>query len=257
MNYYYAYHGPKNENDFDWKIGYGVSNKGKRDRVPVGSKVIVIQKTKNASEFRLCGVFVVTKHYDDEENSFPYRLELDNESKLTEYIALDDVELGAKLPQISGGNKDWSNFQKHFCTQGITFQKPLQPEVVQILLSYLNVQDDSYGDDLDNFRKKVAESARLPQSVRKRRLENANPKPNQKSVTTVVYERNPDVVAEVLFNAKGRCEKCLNTAPFFRKSDGSPYLEVHHKIRLSDGGDDSVENAIALCPNCHREEHYG
>ncbi|MEY8786001.1 HNH endonuclease [Citrobacter freundii] len=22
-------------------------------------------------------------------------------------------------------------------------------------------------------------------------------------------------------------------------------------------GEDSVENAIALCPNCHREAHYG
>ncbi|WP_256325004.1 HNH endonuclease signature motif containing protein [Nitrosomonas sp. Nm132] len=42
-----------------------------------------------------------------------------------------------------------------------------------------------------------------------------------------------------------------------RKHDGSPYLEVHHKIPLAFGGEDTVVNAIALCPNCHREAHYG
>jgi 5-methylcytosine-specific restriction protein A len=34
-------------------------------------------------------------------------------------------------------------------------------------------------------------------------------------------------------------------------------LEVHHKIRLADGGFDTVENAIAVCPNCHRQCHHG
>ncbi|TOJ58505.1 hypothetical protein CGI36_22670 [Vibrio parahaemolyticus] len=26
---------------------------------------------------------------------------------------------------------------------------------------------------------------------------------------------------------------------------------------LKDGGSDTVENVKALCPNCHREAHYG
>ncbi|WP_413817679.1 HNH endonuclease [Pseudomonas viridiflava] len=33
-------------------------------------------------------------------------------------------------------------------------------------------------------------------------------------------------------------------------------MEVHHKIRLADGGLDTLENAVALCPNCHRATHY-
>lgn len=36
-----------------------------------------------------------------------------------------------------------------------------------------------------------------------------------------------------------------------------PTLEVHHLRRLADGGSDTVANAVALCPNCHREIHYG
>ena len=32
---------------------------------------------------------------------------------------------------------------------------------------------------------------------------------------------------------------------------------VRNKIFLSNDGEDTVENAEALCPNCHREKHYG
>ncbi|MER0800158.1 HNH endonuclease signature motif containing protein [Pseudomonas aeruginosa] len=71
------------------------------------------------------------------------------------------------------------------------------------------------------------------------------------------FERNPDVVAEVLFRADGMCEGCGSPAPFLRASDSTPYLEVHHVVRLADGGEDTVENALALCPNCHRREHFG
>jgi 5-methylcytosine-specific restriction protein A len=39
--------------------------------------------------------------------------------------------------------------------------------------------------------------------------------------------------------------------------DGTPYLEVHHVKWLALGGSDTVSNAVALCPNCHRLMHHG
>jgi len=92
---------------------------------------------------------------------------------------------------------------------------------------------------------------------RRARLSAANKKPKKIYTLTTSYQRNSDVIAEVLTRARGICEKCLNPAPFLKKSNNRPYLEVHHKIRLADGGDDTVENALALCPNCHRESHFG
>jgi 5-methylcytosine-specific restriction protein A len=74
--------------------------------------------------------------------------------------------------------------------------------------------------------------------------------------STAQFVRDPKVVAWVLNAANGKCECCTNDAPFAR-IDGSPYLEVHHLKRLADGGTDRVSNAIALCPNCHRELHFG
>lgn len=76
-------------------------------------------------------------------------------------------------------------------------------------------------------------------------------------VTSPAFQRNPYVIVRTLQRAKGFCESCGSAAPFVRKSDGTPYLEVHHKTPLAQGGDDTYENTVALCPNCHRKMHLG
>lgn len=103
----------------------------------------------------------------------------------------------------------------------------------------------------------VAASMKMPSERRRAKLPAPGHKPSTITVTTAVYVRNPAVIAEVLLRAGGVCEACGKPAPFIRKVDQTPYLEVHHKRRLADGGDDTVENAQALCPNCHRERHFG
>lgn len=90
----------------------------------------------------------------------------------------------------------------------------------------------------------VLASSNTPRIQRLARLAAAEKKPKAIKVISVAYQRNPDVISEVLFRAGGICESCQSAAPFIRKSDGSPYLEVHHRVPLSEGGDDTVENAI-------------
>lgn len=102
----------------------------------------------------------------------------------------------------------------------------------------------------------VHESFQVDPRVRTARLASALAQPRRVEVSSFAFIRNPDVIAEVLARAQGICEACGAAAPFSRRSDGTPYLEVHHKTRLADGGQDTVQNAVALCPNCHRREHY-
>lgn len=104
----------------------------------------------------------------------------------------------------------------------------------------------------DQVKKALADA---PES-RALRLRQAGTMPEQQIVLARVFKRNPDVIAEALVIANGVCQGCHQVAPFLRK-DGRPYLEVHHRQPLGEGGADTVENAIALCPNCHRERHYG
>ena len=81
-------------------------------------------------------------------------------------------------------------------------------------------------------------------------------KPPKTSLKTDQYVRDPEVAAWVYNSSKGICESCNKPSPF-KKSDGTEYLEIHHVKRLADGGSDTVQNAVAICPNCHRELHYG
>ena len=41
----------------------------------------------------------------------------------------------------------------------------------------------------------------------------------------------------------------------FSDKEGKPYIETHHIDWLSKGGEDTIENTVALCPNCHRKMH--
>jgi len=112
-------------------------------------------------------------------------------------------------------------------------------------------------DQQTSFQEAVLESIQDSPSSRKARLAKAAKIPTKIPVISFAYARNPDVVAEVLVRANGKCERCNQDAPFLRKKDHEPYLEVHHVIQLSHGGEDTVNNALALCPNCHRFLHFG
>ncbi len=76
-------------------------------------------------------------------------------------------------------------------------------------------------------------------------------------ISATQFVRNQYVSEYVKKIADGICQDCKNPAPFKNKVDGRPFLESHHIIHLSNGGEDTIENTIALCPNCHRKRHYG
>ena len=76
----------------------------------------------------------------------------------------------------------------------------------------------------------------------------------ERLVTTVQRERSPYVAEYAKRRANGRCQLCGNPAPF-ADSHGKPYLESHHIVWLSAGGSDTIENTVALCPNCHKKMH--
>lgn len=107
----------------------------------------------------------------------------------------------------------------------------------------------------ESFEELERESSRLF-----RELSGSKPagqaKPKKIRASVDQFVRDAAVVAYVLREADGHCECCMNPAPF-AKRNGLPYLEVHHVLSLSFGGSDRVSNAIAVCPNCHRELHHG
>jgi 5-methylcytosine-specific restriction protein A len=104
------------------------------------------------------------------------------------------------------------------------------------------------------FERKVKKASALSLEELKSRASKSQSKPGSRVATTTTYQRNANVVNYTLKRADGVCELCEQTAPF-KKKNGKPYLEVHHVVQLANGGEDTIENAVALCPNCHRKMH--
>ncbi len=104
------------------------------------------------------------------------------------------------------------------------------------------------------FERKVKKASALSLDELKSRASKSQLKPGSRVATTTTYQRDPNVVNYTLKRANGICQLCEQPAPF-NKRNGEPYLEVHHVEQLSNGGSDTIENAVALCPNCHRKMH--
>lgn len=83
-----------------------------------------------------------------------------------------------------------------------------------------------------------------------------NKKPKKNFVNgKYVFETSKKVKEWVNNVANGICEYCNKKAPFISQKN-KPFLEFHHVIYLAKGGSDTVDNVVALCPNCHRSFHF-
>lgn len=121
-------------------------------------------------------------------------------------------------------------------------------------------------DKLHECNKRVGYSAEHEQRKRAQKLstsklikqvrqhQTGEKKVSWRPVTEKAYLRNQGLVKLAREFAKGKCQLCEYPAPFNDK-EGEPFLEVHHIKWLSKGGSDSIDNVIALCPNCHRRMH--
>jgi len=149
----------------------------------------------------------------------------------------------------SGKLRQKSNFAKFHC-------EPLYAYACSVVNGApapdQSAEVDSEAALLEAVRRSMADSA----AARAARLTTAASIPERYQTTSTAFRRNPDVIAEVLLRAAGHCEACRHPAPFVRATDSTPYLEVHHTVPLSEGGTDTVANAVGLCPNCHRSEHF-
>lgn len=110
--------------------------------------------------------------------------------------------------------------------------------------------ESKYLEDLEIAKKDTSKK-------RLNRIKSATKKPAKITANSTVYLRNKDIVAEVLFRAKGICQLCKKEGPFTSLKTNQPFLEVHHIIPLEEDGEDSLINTVAICPNCHREAHHG
>lgn len=106
-----------------------------------------------------------------------------------------------------------------------------------------------------NFNEKLKKTRRMStEEVKKKAKITGKNNTGTRNTVTKTYVRNPYVAEYAKRKANGICQLCERPAPFKNK-EREPYLETHHIKWLSKGGLDSIENTVALCPNCHRKMH--
>lgn len=110
-------------------------------------------------------------------------------------------------------------------------------------------------DDTHTYEEKTDHALCLREDeLRILAIQQSTDHPNDITSTEIKKKRSPYVAEYAKARAHGLCQLCGDKAPFKGKN-GQPYLESHHIIWLADGGADSIDNTVALCPNCHRKMH--
>jgi hypothetical protein len=107
----------------------------------------------------------------------------------------------------------------------------------------------------DELGRQLARSVDPAKIIAKAKLNTGPPPKRTRQINDFI--RDPYIVAAALARAKDQCEMPNCKSLLFQRDNGQSYLEVHHIVPLGEGGDDTLINAAALCPSCHRELHFG
>ena len=95
---------------------------------------------------------------------------------------------------------------------------------------------------------------RLPTAELQARAKSAKKQPLVRTTQTSAFVRDAAIAEYVKRLANGQCDLYDKAAPFLSVRNEA-YLECHHITWLAKGGEDAIENTVALCPNCHRKMH--
>ncbi len=112
------------------------------------------------------------------------------------------------------------------------------------------------GQDISNDEAEERLCSQVDIRLLQNKVQNMDTTPVQTQREVTVFARNNALRALVKLRASYSCEMPNCEYVGFEKKDGEKYIEVHHLTPLSDGGEDSILNTVALCPTCHRKMHY-
>lgn len=168
--------------------------------------------------------------------------------KVREWIAAHPKENSAFVTKEDSDRKG---------TPTVPYLSPIAPEHARFLME--QILDEPQPEEVRELAREIYEQTDAPlihgdELLQKARKASAREKrPPRKSVR-MDFPRDPYIAQEAKERANGHCQLCGEAAPF-HKENGEPYLECHHVVWLSQGGDDDLTNVVALCPNCHRKMH--
>jgi len=166
--------------------------------------------------------------------------------RVIEQISVKEKEAVLNQPELK---KHIERAKRHLSLGGYIYSQPVGVWNLGKEWKTGIFSSEKYDETKDKFDAKYITDEELEKRIRQ-----SDNVVKTTQVTTNVYVRNHYVTRFAKLKAEGICQLCEKPAPF-EDNEGRPYLETHHIIWLSAGGDDSAENVVALCPNCHKKMH--
>jgi hypothetical protein len=169
------------------------------------------------------------------------------------------------LPHLRKSNQEFITYAIKNTTQLTTMNKAHSPGFISFLSSFCqkSIPNPTYFNSEEEFYRVKAQTEKEATKLSTKELMEKIGKidddlePDRASMVAYRYRRSPYIVEYAKRIANGICQDCKLPAPFISKLTKEPFLETHHKLSLANGGKDTIENTIALCPNCHRKRHFG
>jgi len=141
-----------------------------------------------------------------------------------------------------------------------------QGKVIEGVLVGNICDSQNFLDDLELFIKnvrlfkKLTKNSESPDTIiselRKEIASEVSGRPETREATISIHVRDMKIAVLAKLMSEGKCRLCGKEGPFPDRTLGQPFLETHHVKWLSRGGKDSIDNTVALCPNCHGKMHH-
>ena len=88
----------------------------------------------------------------------------------------------------------------------------------------------------------------------KKLIECENDKSEKITINGKIYKRHNYLMVQIKKYRDYKCQFCSTT---ILKANGDYYIEACHIKPKAEGGKDSLNNILILCPNCHKLFDYG
>lgn len=119
----------------------------------------------------------------------------------------------------------------------------------------INSFKDNYSNSTNIIRDLTFEKIKKINEENKKSI--SDPKISISTVELHKRSRNSKLKEYVLQEFDGSCSNCGKDKTFISKAKESQYFEVHHIQEFNGEWNDTLENMAPLCPQCHKEAHFG
>ncbi|MCF8226477.1 MAG: HNH endonuclease [Bacteroidales bacterium] len=126
----------------------------------------------------------------------------------------------------------------------------------ELILDYLQIETFENGLEQNEIEQKIeADSENLDkQDLYDKILDCQNDNSEKVLIKGKIYKRYNYLMVQI---KKYRDYKCQFCPTRIKKANGNYYIEACHIKAKSEGGQDSLDNILILCPNCHKLFDYG